>query len=139
MELHKRGRDTTILINAKKLNGVHPDLITLINIASRECDLYVLEGVRNIKRQKLLVARGSSKTMNSKHLLQTDGFSHAVDVAPWVDTDGDGDMEISWAWPDYHVIAPIIKQVSDDLGIGVTWGGDWKTFKDGPHWQLTGD
>ena len=125
-----------MLIKPTRLNGVHPDLITVINLAGKEVDLFVLEGVRSKERQKKLVARGASKTMNSKHLLQPDGFAHAVDVAPYVDTDSDGDLEISWHWPDYYVIEKVIKEVAKECGIDLQWGGDWKSFKDGPHWQL---
>jgi peptidoglycan L-alanyl-D-glutamate endopeptidase CwlK len=125
-----------MLINSIKLNGVHPDLITVINLASRDTDLYVIEGVRDLDRQRRLVKRGASKTLKSKHLMQDTGFAHAVDVAPYVDTDADGDREISWAWPDYYPLAEVIKRVARDLSIPLTWGGDWQHFKDGPHWEL---
>ncbi|WP_205671764.1 M15 family metallopeptidase [Acinetobacter bereziniae] len=29
-----------------------------------------------------------------------------------------------------------MKQAAKELGIEIEWGGDWKKFKDGPHWQL---
>ena len=30
----------------------------------------------------------------------------------------------------------VVKQAAAELGIPIEWGGDWRTFKDGPHWQL---
>ena len=33
-------------------------------------------------------------------------------------------------------IAAAMKEAGRDLGIPVEWGGDWKGFKDGPHFQL---
>ena len=125
-----------MIVNLKRLNGVHPDLITIMNLIGQKHDIAILEGVRTPERQKKLVARGSSKTMNSKHIIQSDGFAHAVDVTPFFDTDGDGDSEVSWAWPDYYPLAHAIKMKAKELGIVLQWGGDWKTFKDGPHWQL---
>lgn len=115
-----------------KLGGAHPDLAKVIirAAASSDIDFTVLEVVRTLARQKELVAKGASKTMKSRHLAGADGKSRAVDIAP---LDGG---QVSWAWPLYHKLAPIIKQAAKDVGVPIEWGGDWRTFKDGPHWQL---
>lgn len=112
----------------KRMKGVHPDLIKVMDraIELTPIDLTVLEGLRTKKRQRQLVASGASKTMNSRHLT-----GHAIDIAP-LDAKG----KVSWDWPLYHKIAIAIKQAADDVGVTVEWGGDWKSFKDGPHWQL---
>lgn len=116
----------------KKLETCHPDLRKVIERAAAigDVEFTVLEGIRTIERQKKLVASGASTTMNSRHLPGPDGFSRAVDVAPLDHGD------VSWAWPLYFKLAPIIKQAAKDVGVAIEWGGDWKTFKDGPHWQL---
>lgn len=113
----------------KRLEGVHPDLVRVMHraIAIAPIDFTVLEGLRTVERQRKLVARGSSKTMRSRHLT-----GHAVDIAP-LDEDG----VVSWDWPLYHKLAPAVKQAAKEEGVKVKWGGDWITFKDGPHWQLT--
>ena len=72
------------------------------------------------------MAQGKSKTLNSRHLT-----GHAVDLAPMED---DGD--ISWHWPFYHKLATAVKASAVAAGVPLEWGGDWRTFKDGPHWQL---
>jgi peptidoglycan L-alanyl-D-glutamate endopeptidase CwlK len=115
-----------------KLDGAHPDLARVIKRAAAlsSIDFTVLEVLRTVARQKELVAKGASKTMKSRHLAGTDGKSRAVDIAP---LDGG---QVSWAWPVYHKLAPIIKQAAKDEGVAIEWGGDWRTFKDGPHWQL---
>lgn len=115
-----------------KLTGAHPDLAKVIERAAAlsSIDFTVLEVVRTLARQKELVAKGASKTMKSRHLPGADGKSRAVDIAP---LDGG---QVSWAWPMYHKLAPIIKQAAKELGVPIEWGGDWRTFKDGPHWQL---
>lgn len=115
-----------------RLEGAHPDLAKVIKRTAvlSSVDFTVLEVLRSQARQKQLVASGASKTMNSRHLAGSDGLSRAVDIAP-LDLGG----KVSWAWPLYHKLAPIIKQAAKDVGVPIEWGGDWK-WADGPHWQL---
>ena len=63
--------------------------------------------------------------MNSRHLT-----GHAVDLAPYIGG------EIRWDWPPFHHIAAAMKAAAAELAVPLTWGGDWKTFKDGPHFEL---
>jgi peptidoglycan LD-endopeptidase CwlK len=118
--------------NLIKLADAHPDLQKVIKRAAAisSIDFTILEVVRTVARQKALVAKGASTTMRSRHLPGADGKSRAVDIAP---LDGG---QVSWAWPLYHKLAPIIKQAAKDVGVPIEWGGDWRSFKDGPHWQL---
>lgn len=112
----------------QKLAGVHPKLAAVIRRAARTSQqrFKVLEGLRSVERQRQLVAKGASKTMNSRHLT-----GHAVDIAPI-----DGGGNVSWDWPLYHKLAPVVKAAAKAEGVPIEWGGDWKSFKDGPHWQL---
>lgn len=109
------------------LAGVHPDLQLVVKEALilSDIDFMVLEGKRTLARQKELVAIGASHTMNSRHLT-----GHAVDLAPYIQGG------ISWHWPHYHHLAGWVKKAAEDMGVPIEWGGDWATFKDGPHWQL---
>lgn len=111
----------------KKLVGVHPDLVKVVKRAIKisEIDFCVTEGLRTEKRQAQLVEAGASKTMKSRHLT-----GHAVDLAAMV-----GGV-VRWDWPLYAKIANAMKTAAFELNIPITWGGDWKTFKDGPHFQL---
>lgn len=111
----------------QRLVGVHPDIIKILGlvIARTPIDFTVLEGLRTAERQKQLFAAGATKTLNSRHLT-----GHAVDIAPVIDG------EVTFAWPPYYVLAGEVKAAALELGIPITWGGDWKTFKDGPHWEL---
>ena len=117
---------------AEKLEGVHPDLVRVIKRAAALTDqpFQVLEGLRSRERQKQLVARGASKTMNSRHIKAANGYGHAVDIAPL------DNGKVSWNWNLYYPLADAVKQAAKDEGVNVEWGGDWKSFKDGPHWQL---
>ena len=63
--------------------------------------------------------------MNSRHLT-----GHAVDLIAWVG------LTVNWNLVNYQKISDAMKEAGSELGIPVEWGGDWKTFKDGPHFQL---
>lgn len=119
----------------QRLQGVHPDLVRVIRRARENASFIVTEGVRTRARQTELVKKGASQTMNSRHLT-----GHAVDIAPWVDTNADGvpnTGEVRWDWPLYQQIAPVVKAAADAEGVKIVWGGDWTGgFKDGPHFEL---
>lgn len=110
-----------------RLEGVHPDLVRVVKKAAAlsDLDFTVLEGLRTVERQKQLVAQGASKTMNSRHIT-----GHAVDLAPMIAG------EVRWDWPLYHKLAKIVKSAAADEKVPLQWGGDWRAFKDGPHWEL---
>lgn len=111
----------------KNLEGVHPDLVKVVKraIEITKQDFTVIEGLRSLSRQKELVAKGASRTMNSRHLT-----GHAVDIVPWVDG------TISWDWKFYSEIRSAMMTAAAELGVAIEWGGNWTSFKDGPHWQL---
>ncbi len=110
-----------------RLEGVHPDLVRVVKRAAAlsDLDFTVLEGLRTPARQKQLFDLGATKTMNSRHLT-----GHAVDIAPMVGG------TVRWDWPLYHQLAAVVKAAASQEKVPVTWGGDWRTFKDGPHWEL---
>jgi len=111
----------------KRLEGVHPDLVKVVKRAIKitDTDFTVLEGVRTLAKQREYVAAGASKTMNSRHLT-----GHAVDLGALVNG------KVRWDWPLYHKIAKAMKQAAKDVGVPIVWGGDWRTFRDGPHFEL---
>lgn len=107
------------------LEGVHPDLVAVVKLAITltEQDFSVGEGLRSVERQKTLVASGKSTTMNSRHIT-----GHAVDLFPY---------PVSWDWEYFYPIAAAMKQAAKQLDVDLEWGGDWKSFPDGPHFQLS--
>jgi len=66
-----------------RLDTTHPDLQRLFKRVVLHFDCSILEGVRTIEQQREYVQKGASHTLDSKHLKQSSGFAHAVDVAPW--------------------------------------------------------
>lgn len=115
-----------------RLKRVHPDLKKIVLRAAEitTVPFTILEADRTLAQQKANVAKGVSQTMKSRHLISPDGMVRAVDIAPTVNG------QASFAWPLYYKLAPIMKQAAKDVKVPVEWGGDWKSFKDGPHWQL---
>lgn len=114
-----------------RLAQAHPDLrrVFMRAIAMSPLDFTILEVLRTPERQRLLVAQGASRTMRSRHLPHP-VFSHAVDAAPVING------QVSWDWPLYRRLAPVIKEAARLENVPIEWGGDWRSFKDGPHWQL---
>jgi peptidoglycan L-alanyl-D-glutamate endopeptidase CwlK len=123
-------------------------------------DFAVTDGVRTAAQQAALVDAGRSLTMKSRHLVQPDGYGHAVDLVPFIDG------EVSWAsWPAFHAIAAVVGESCRALDLAVTWGGAWvdvrtitsaddarqaiadyvaarkragrSAFVDGPHYELS--
>lgn len=118
-ELSKRSKD--------RLSGVHPDLVRVVEkaISISDIDFTVLEGVRSIARQEQLVKSGASQTMRSRHIT-----GHAVDLGAYVAG------QVRWDWPLYHKLADTMKKAAEECSVPIEWGGDWTSFKDGPHFQL---
>ncbi len=114
----------------KNLVGVHSTLEAVVRLAAQTADFVVTEGVRTKERQAVLYKQGASWTMNSRHLT-----GHAVDLAALIDFDGDGDMEIRWDWPLYTKLNEAMQKAAADLGVTLTWGGNWQK-RDGPHWEI---
>lgn len=113
-------------ISEKRLNEVRPCLKAIMHEAIARAEdkgmkVQITEGMRTPERQRQLVAAGKSKTMNSYHL-----NGRAVDVY----------VNNGWKFEDYKRFADIVKIVAKERGYTITWGGDWKTLKDGPHFQV---
>ena len=109
----------------QSLSGVHPDMVAVVKkaIEITGVDFTVIEGIRNINRQRELFKAGKSTTMNSRHIT-----GHAVDMVPWpVDWE---DLER------FEVMAEAMKTAAEELDIPIVWGGDWKSFYDAPHFEL---
>jgi peptidoglycan L-alanyl-D-glutamate endopeptidase CwlK len=136
-------------VSRANLAEVHPDLQQIYNIAIQHWDCAILDGDRTVAEQRKNVAKGVSKTMNSKHI---GGF--AVDAMPFpVDWNAiqkgldaikkaDGGMQVAEA----YMFQGFIAGIAAALGIKVRQGVDWdsdrdfanQTFHDLPHTELAG-
>ena len=104
-----------------RLEGVHPAMTGVVERAIQitDVDFGVTQGIRTLDEQKANVAAGRSQTMKSKHLLQEDGFSHAVDVVAYVGPN------VSWELNLYVNIWDAFKQAAEETGAAIKWGAAW--------------
>ena len=144
-----------------KLEGVHRVLVDTVKraIEVSSVDFGVIYGVRSLAEQKKLYEAKRSQTMKSKHLVQEDGYSHAVDLMAYDGSDP------SWDIVMYDDIADAMKEASIETGAKICWGAAWhindisewsgtmeqamnayvdlrrssgrRPFIDGPHFQLS--
>ena len=144
-----------------KLEGVHPTMVDTVKraIELSKVDFGVIYGVRSLAEQKKLYEAKRSQTMKSKHLVQEDGYSHAVDLMAYDGSDP------SWDIVMYDDIADAMKEGSIKTGAKICWGAAWhidniaewdgsmeaamnayvdlrrsqnrRPFIDGPHFQLS--
>jgi peptidoglycan L-alanyl-D-glutamate endopeptidase CwlK len=117
------------------LKGVHPDLRAVLDRALHASphDFVITEGLRTLARQRELVRIGASTTLNSRHLT-----GHAVDLYAWVDVNRDGKVVFEEMSNPRLMkrIADAIKAAAVAEDVPIVWGGDWRTFKDMPHFEL---
>lgn len=112
----------------RNLKNVHPDLVMVVRKALiiSKVDFKVIEGIRTQERQIELKKQGASRTLDSRHLT-----GHAVDLAPWIAN------TIPWTnWGAFELVAKAMKKAASELNIPLQWGGDWMSFRDGPHFEL---
>ena len=144
----------------EKLEGVNPVLVDTVKRAIQlsKVDFGVIYGVRSLAEQEKLYKAGRSQTMKSRHLIQNDGTSHAVDLMAY-----DGNNP-SWDIVMYDDIADAMKAAAKETGAKICWGAAWqidditkwdgtmeeamnayidlrrsqsrRPFIDGPHFQL---
>jgi len=106
------------------LSEIHLDLYEVVFYARliSKVPFEITDGLRTIEEQRYFYTTGKSRTLASKHLKGL-----AVDVVP---------IPVSWEPEAFYPIAEAMKKSSDILDIPIVWGGDWKTFKDYPHFEL---
>lgn len=129
-----------------QLATCHPDLVRVMKRVAEKYDVLVVYGQRTVAEQQALYAQGRSKP--GRIVTNLDGVkkksrhnyspSMAVDAVVkeyvrsgrWVDT--------AEAHAQQKQMAAYAKQVAAELGIkDFAWGGDWVSFKDRPHFELT--
>ena len=101
----------------ERLRGVNPELADTVKRALElsPIDFGVTEGIRSVERQKELVARGLSQTMNSKHLT-----GNAVDLVAYLSG------RVCWEMSAYDELADAMKQAAKETGVSIRWGGAWQ-------------
>lgn len=91
----------------------------------------VAQGYRSIAEQNALYAQGrttaGSKVTNAKGGQSNHNFGVAVDLCLYTDDGSDVEWDVNDKFK---------KVVAAMKAKGFEWGGDWKSFKDNPHFEL---
>lgn len=141
-------------MSLERLAGVHPALVAVIHRALEltAVDFKVVEGVRGKEQAYINFGKGRTpaqcraancppayslpgvpkvtwltKPLESKHLIQADGYGHAVDLLP-----------MPYDWKDlshFDTLAKVVLGAASERGVKVVWGGTWKS-PDRPHFEL---
>lgn len=108
----------------KHLSEIHIELYEVVFLARllSEVPFEITDGLRTIEEQRYYYETGKSRTMKSKHLT-----GHAVDVVP---------TPVRWDREAFLPIAEAMFKAADMLDTPIVWGGNWRTFKDYPHFEL---
>lgn len=123
-KLSKRSKD--------RLIGVHPDLIKVVTtaITITPLDFGVSCGLREVSEQEQLFKNGASTTMDSMHLPQWDGYSHAVDLFVLVNN------EVTWDHKHFRKVVQAVFTSAIYHSVQIEAGALWRDFIDSPHIQL---
>ena len=127
----------------KKLEGLHPNLqnffMELIKISPY--DFSITQGIRTTAEQNKLyqhrttpgkiVTNCDGYKLKSSHQTKSDGLGHAGDIAVLVNN------KITWSERYYKEVAMAARILMQKYNI--EWGGDWKNFKDLPHFEYKGE
>ena len=128
----------------KRLMYLHPNLqkffIELLRISPY--DFSISQGVRIAEEQNKLYQQGRTVPgkvitncdgykIKSKHQIKSDGFGYAGDIAILVDG------KVTWEEKYYKEVARAGRVLMQKYNI--EWGGDWKNFKDLPHFEYIGE
>ena len=99
-----------------KLQGVDEQLVATVKLAIllTKVDFGVICGIRTMEEQRILVEKGASQTMRSKHL-----EGKAVDLMAYIGSRG------SWELNLYDDIADAMKQAAIETGAVLCWGAAW--------------
>lgn len=131
--------------SAARLNGLHPTVkkaaeLLIINAYNRGVPIVITQGLRTIAEQNAIYEQGRSKPGNIVTQVRG-GYSYhnyglAIDFAllmpdgknvSW-DMRRDGDFDKTFDW---------FEVAEEGKKLGFEWGGDWTSFKDYPHFQMT--
>lgn len=106
-------------VSASKLESCDVDLARTIRraIELTTVDFSVFETLRELDRQRELVAAGLSRTLDSHHLAGPDGKSNAADLVPFVA----GQMR--WVRAASIKVAEAMHRATRHTMASVTWGG----------------
>lgn len=129
----------------EKLNQVEPKLKLLTEevIKATPYNFIITKGLRDLKTQQEYFKKGTSRcdgiNNKSKHQANSNGLSEAIDIMCYNENG-----KATWEKKYYIEMAKVFKETAIELNksrkaedkINIRWGGDFKGFFDGPHFEL---
>lgn len=124
------------MINSRKIEDLHPYVAKLakqfVAAAKKEgIDVLITSTYRDAESQNAIYAQGRTKpgkiVTNAKAGQSWHNYRLAFDVVPIVNGKA--------MWNDMRTFKRL---GAIGVGIGLEWAGNWKTFKEYPHFQWTG-
>lgn len=141
MNVEKRNQQFIDKLHPKIRDAVKYALIIINDpskLGSGRSRAVITFGLRTFAEQQALYDQGRSKpgqiVTNAKPGQSFHNYGLAIDIALWVD-----DKVMSWdtkADFNQNNVADWMEVVGVMKNAGLDWGGDWRTFKDLPHFQL---
>jgi peptidoglycan L-alanyl-D-glutamate endopeptidase CwlK len=133
------------------LSKAHEDLQDLFNLVIERFDCTIICSVRSAEDQQKAFDSGHSKAKpgQSPHNFEP---SFAVDVVPASVLGGEvrrGKKTYKLDWnsrdpqiqqlvrEEFFLMAGHVKAAIAELGLSIQWGGDFKSFEDLPHWEIS--
>lgn len=133
-------------ISMKRIETMHPKLREQLRADYLQCNneivpkfkrLRITQALRTIKEQDDLYAQGRTKpgkkVTNARGGQSYHNYGLAFDIVILEDKDQNGTFETA----NFEVNALWRKVAEFFKSRGWEWGGDWKSFKDYPHFQKT--
>jgi len=129
----------------QRIADLHPSIREEVTKIIEECDealtgkakVRITQGLRTIEEQNLMYAQGRTlpgkKITNAKGGQSIHNYGFAVDICLIID-EKTASWETKKDW-DNDKIADWYECVKIFAKHGYEWGGNWKTFKDMPHFQ----
>ena len=123
------------VINSRKIEDLHPVVQEICRKHIEACkgqgiQIIVTNTLRDSEYQEYLYSQGRTRAGNivtNMRLIGPHGFGLAYDVVPIVKG------KAVWNNNRYWRIIGI-----EGKKLGLTWGGDWKSIVDKPHFEYTG-
>jgi len=113
--------------STERLLTCDPRLVQLVCAVAAKHSITVLCGHRDEKEQEQAFLDKKSK-VHFPHSKHNTSPSQAIDIAPW---------PIDWSdKKSFEALALVVKEHAAALGIKIKWGGEFKGFFDGPHFEL---
>jgi len=128
------------MINSRKLEDLEPRVRELCEKLIAECDavgidILITSTYRDNESQNALYAQGrtlpGNKVTNAKGGQSFHNYRIAFDMVPLINGKP--------LWSTKGSDGEIWKRIGEiGVNLGLEWAGNWKTFKEYPHFQLTG-